>query len=70
MRNIKVANILEGHLKELFNVDEELYKERFTACQKCEHNKKSVIGDICDLCGCRLDAKLRVSEEHCKLNKW
>ena len=28
------------------------------------------LGDICDECGCILDSKTRVEDEHCELNKW
>lgn len=28
------------------------------------------LGDICDHCGCILDSKTRVEDEHCELNKW
>jgi hypothetical protein len=28
------------------------------------------LGDICDYCGCILDSKTRVEDEHCELNKW
>jgi hypothetical protein len=29
-----------------------------------------MLGDICNECGCILDAKARVKDEKCELNKW
>jgi hypothetical protein len=29
-----------------------------------------MLGDICNECGCVLDAKARVIDEKCELNKW
>ena len=29
-----------------------------------------MLGDICDECGCVLEAKARVADEYCELNKW
>ena len=29
-----------------------------------------MIGDICAECGCILEAKARVLDEYCELNKW
>ena len=29
-----------------------------------------IVGDICDECGCVLEAKARVKDEQCELNKW
>jgi hypothetical protein len=29
-----------------------------------------MIGDVCDECGCVLEAKARVLDEQCDLNKW
>jgi hypothetical protein len=39
-------------------------------CSKCEYRIKILNEDICDLCGCVLDAKCRVKEEKCYNNKW
>jgi hypothetical protein len=29
-----------------------------------------MLGDICAECGCVLEAKARVEDEYCELNKW
>jgi hypothetical protein len=39
-------------------------------CKKCEHIENTKLGDICGLCGCILESKTRVEDEHCELNKW
>jgi hypothetical protein len=37
----------------------------------CNHREHiEMIGDICAECGCVLEAKARVEDEHCELNKW
>ena len=37
----------------------------------CNHREHiEMIGDICAVCGCVLEAKARVEDEYCELNKW
>lgn len=44
-----MVNIIEGHLKELFNREEELYNERIEICKKCPLYKiDRIFGAICN----------------------
>ncbi|GMO69651.1 MAG: hypothetical protein Nk1A_8860 [Endomicrobiia bacterium] len=65
----KVIAIIHGNYNRIFH----LYSNevRLNICKKCpelKHNK--VLGDICGVCGCIVEAKVTIPEEHCKLNKW
>ena len=67
----KLINIIKGWYFSIFNKNEELARKRIAICKKCKscvHIDK--LGDICDECGCILDAKARVKDEYCVLNKW
>ena len=44
--------------------------DRLTICIRCKHKQDCKLGAICDICGCILDNKTRIKEEHCELNKW
>lgn len=51
--------------------NEDLAQMRLNICNSC--NKKvniKFVGDICDICGCVLDNKTRIKDEHCDLCKW
>ena len=67
----KIINILKGWYYRLFNKNEKLAKKRISICNKCKSKVRiELIGDICDECGCVLEAKARVQDEKCELNKW
>lgn len=67
----KIINILKGWYYRLFNKNEKLAKKRISICNKCKSKVHvELIGDICDECGCVLEAKARVKDEKCELNKW
>jgi hypothetical protein len=67
----KIINILKGWYYRLFNKNEKLAKKRISICNKCKSKVRiELIGDICDECGCVLEAKARVKDEKCELNKW
>ena len=64
----KIINIIKGTYYNIFNKHENL--DRMEICRKCSH-KINVKGfEVCDLCGCILDSKTRVEDEHCEMNKW
>lgn len=67
----KLINIIKGWYFYIFNKNEQLAKKRITICKKC-HSRTHIdrVGDICDECGCVLEAKARVKDEQCELNKW
>ncbi len=67
----KLINIIKGWYFKIFNKNEQLARKRISICKKCnslEHIE--IIGDICGECGCVLEAKARVQDEKCELNKW
>ena len=66
----KLINIIKGTYYNIFNKKQDLADERLHICNKCDLKVKSPVGDICDHCGCILDSKTRVEDEHCELNKW
>jgi len=50
----------------LFNRNNHLAKERLPICVDCDDRK----GFKCGVCGCPLQAKSRVRDEHCPKFKW
>lgn len=67
----KIKNIIRGWYYKLIGFNWELYEQRMKQCNECSEilyitkNTK-----VCGQCGCVLDAKNRVIEEKCPLNKW
>ena len=67
----KLKHIIKGWYYRLFDQNQELAKKRIAICNVCNHREHiEMIGDICAECGCVLEAKARVEDEHCELNKW
>lgn len=66
----KILNILKGWYYKLFNKEEHLVYKRMPICKHCSHKTNTTLGESCNLCGCILDAKTRVEDEHCDINKW
>ncbi len=46
-----------------------LVEKRLAVCAGCEQRRNGVIG-TCRVCGCALQAKVRLAHEHCPLAKW
>ena len=66
-----LKHIIKGWYYLLFDKNQELAKKRIAICNMCNHREHiEMIGDICAECGCVLEAKARVEDEHCELNKW
>lgn len=66
----KLWNILQGWYYKLFKEEQELADKRLPICNSCEHRIETSLGYACGQCGCILDAKTRVEDEHCDLGKW
>ena len=67
----KIRNIIVGTYYNICNKYNELAIKRLAICNTCEektHLAKNIT--ICNQCGCILESKARVSDEHCLLNKW
>lgn len=66
----KLRNIVIGWFRKIFNKKENLAKSRLKKCAECPYKVKLLGQDVCNLCGCVLDAKARVEEEQCYDNRW
>ena len=64
----KPLTILKSIYYRLLNKNKDI--RRLSICNQCNHKLNIKFGDICDLCGCVLDNKTRIKDEHCELNKW
>ena len=66
-----LKHIIKGWYYRLFDKNQELAKKRIAICNMCNHREHiEMVGDICAKCGCVLEAKARVEDEYCELNKW
>lgn len=66
----KVRNIIIGTYRNIFNKNQDLATRRLKYCNKCEHRMMFMGQYICDQCGCILESKVRVEDEHCMIDKW
>ena len=66
----KVRNIIIGTYRNIFNKKQDLATQRLKYCNKCEHRMMFMGQYICDQCGCILESKVRVEDEHCMIDKW
>jgi len=67
----ELLHILKGNFNRLFSKEQRLYDSRYRICSSCSNREYiSPIGEICGICGCPLQSKLRVKDEICNLNKW
>lgn len=66
----KIKNIILGTYYNITKKKQDLATRRLAICKKCKHAIKWIGQDICDQCGCILESKTRVKDEHCELCKW
>ena len=66
----KIRNIIIGTYRNVFNKNQDLATQRLKYCNKCEHRIMFMGQYICDQCGCILESKVRVEDEHCMIDKW
>lgn len=66
----KIRNIIIGTYRNIFNKNQDLATRRLKYCNKCEHRILFMGQYICDQCGCILESKVRVEDEHCMIDKW
>lgn len=66
----KIRHIIIGWSLKLFGLENDLANRRLVLCETCCKKVKTNLGDVCKLCGCVLDAKVRVEDEHCELYRW
>lgn len=70
LKNINIKNILVGWYRKLTKRKQTLAEYRLSICKTCPYKKLFLSEDICDLCGCVLDAKVRVENEICYDGRW
>ena len=69
--SLEVINIIKGNFNRLFNRKESLFEYRYRMCRHCFHKETiESLGEVCGICGCPLQSKLRVEDEKCDLEKW
>lgn len=44
----KIKEIVNGHINELTNAEEELYRKRIKICEECPLFKQTVLGPVCN----------------------
>ena len=66
----KLWNIIKGWYYKIFNKKQGIANDRLEICHQCSNKINSALGDACSLCGCILDAKTRVKDEKCDIDKW
>ena len=67
---IKIWHIIIGTYRNVFNKKQDLATLRLQYCNECEHRIMFMGQYICDQCGCILESKVRVEDEHCIIDKW
>lgn len=67
---IKIQHIIIGTYRNIFNKNQDLATTRLQYCNKCEHRIMFMGQYICDQCGCIIESKVRVEDEHCIIDKW
>lgn len=67
----KIVHIIKGWYYKLRGINLELLNYRMQICDECDEMLRLTKNTkVCNHCGCFLDAKNRVIEEKCPLNKW
>ena len=66
----KIYHIIIGTYRNIFNKKQDLATLRLQYCNKCEHRIMFMGQYICNQCGCILESKVRVEDEHCIIDKW
>ena len=51
-------------------VSDSVYNDRLNTCQRCTFYSAESMSPRCLQCGCFLDAKARLSDAKCPLEKW
>lgn len=66
----KLTHIVEGNVKNVLGVKTINSEFRKEICLNCPFIKDSILGMFCSKCGCLINAKVLVEDEHCDLKKW
>ena len=66
----KPLTILKSIYFNICGINQDLATKRLKICGTCSHKLQTSIGEVCDECGCILQNKTRIEDEHCDLCKW
>lgn len=66
----KPLTILKSIYFNIFGINQDLTTKRLKICDACSHKLQTSVGEVCDECGCILENKTRIEDEHCDLCKW
>lgn len=66
----KPLTILKSIYFNIFRINQDLATKRLKICNTCPSKLQTSIGKVCDECGCILENKTRIEDEHCDLCKW
>jgi len=67
----KIKHIIVGTYNNIFNKNQQIAKPREEICKMCSHRENLMgIGTICNICGCVIESKTTVKDEHCPIDKW
>ena len=66
----KPLTILKSIYFNIFGINQDLATKRLKICNTCSHKLQTSVGEVCDECGCILENKTRIEDEHCDLCKW
>ena len=66
----KPLTILKSIYFNIFGINQDLATKRLKICDACSHKLQTSVGEVCDECGCILENKTRIEDEHCDLCKW
>lgn len=63
--------VVKSIIYRINNKNVDLYSIRISICNQCK-DKINIpyVGDVCGICGCILENKARLNNEHCDLCKW
>lgn len=67
---IKPLTIIKSFIFRYKNTNEHLSETRLVICRKCKEKLNTTFGEVCGQCGCILENKTRLENEHCDLFKW
>lgn len=66
----KPLTILKSIYFNIFGINQDLATKRLKICNTCPHKLYASVGEVCEECGCILENKTRIEDEHCDLCKW
>lgn len=66
----KPLTILKSIYFNIFRINQDLATKRLKICNTCSSKVQTSVGKVCDECGCILENKTRIEDEHCDLCKW